>query len=186
MADAPTTAVFKLDAFRKPATADDIAEALEMLAGMIREGYTSGDANGMGHWTLEGAVEPPVFDVRQEGAALVLFSTQNDENTDLATSWDASEETREVMSKLSDDLDDGWDVAWAKRQLEEHLQKLRLRRLGYSWADSWRSGEQVWTLTGPDGKMGLPSGGQHGWSECVKIATQDAERRGLPLQPPAD
>lgn len=49
---------FQFDAFQVATmTADDAAEALELIARQVREGYTSGDAHGAGWWSIEGLSE---------------------------------------------------------------------------------------------------------------------------------
>ncbi|USN15616.1 hypothetical protein KIKIMORA_04980 [Brevundimonas phage vB_BpoS-Kikimora] len=38
---------------RASLTADHLADVLDMIAGQVREGYTSGDAHGAGWWEVE-------------------------------------------------------------------------------------------------------------------------------------
>ncbi|UTC28671.1 hypothetical protein MARCHEWKA_01580 [Brevundimonas phage vB_BpoS-Marchewka] len=38
-------------------TDEDVADALEAMATMVREGYTSGDAQGLGWWTVTGLTD---------------------------------------------------------------------------------------------------------------------------------
>lgn len=47
-----TSAAFTFTAFNRPMTDEDMADALEHLAGMIRDGFTSGDMNGAGWWSV--------------------------------------------------------------------------------------------------------------------------------------
>lgn len=56
--EAAPTPVFKLDAFNAgPMTDEDVADALEGLAEMVRDGYTSGDAQGLGWWSVTGLTD---------------------------------------------------------------------------------------------------------------------------------
>lgn len=181
MSDTP---VFKLDAFHGPLTADEMADVLDTLADMIRDGFTSGDANGVGWWDVSGLSEPVVYESRVTDDGAVVIITGDDEEIVL-TAWDDEHDTQIKMEVIAERLNDGATLESAEREMEEFLTRLRLTRLGYDWTDDWDTGQQRWTLTGPDGAIPLPSGGFHGWSECVKVAVADADRKALDATPPA-
>lgn len=190
MADKTTTPKLSFDAFQGPLDAEEFADALVAIAEQIRGGITSGDGYGCGHWSVEGLKQGVTFDFRvaNDGSVVVYGRIGDDADSEgiIFTSWDDSVETQTLMEDMAEKLNEGWDESYWIKRMEEHLTKLRLNRLGYNWTDDWDTGQQRWTLTGPDGAMRLPSGGFHGWSECVTVATRDAFVKDLPLQPEED
>lgn len=189
MADETKTPKLTLDAFQGPLNADDFADALNTIAEQIRDGMIAGDGGGVGWWSVEGLTERTVYDFRvAHDGTVVLFAEAGEFNEEVIfTAWDDTVETQTLMEEMADRLNEQFDVSYVVKQMEDHLTKLRLNRLGYKWTDDWSKGPQRWTLTGPDGEtIRLPSGGFHGWSECVTVATRDADMKGLPEQPEED
>lgn len=182
MSDQPA---FKLD-FRsgEKLTADTVADALELIARQIREGYTSGDAQGAGWWDVSGIKADVFYQVDDGDGALIVVGDDDPEFKPVLTSWDTSDDGREFLEGLAGKLNQGYDADYVRGELDTELAQVRLRRLGYDWTSDWDAGQQRWTLTGPDGVIPLPSGGFHGWSEAVKVATADADAKALDRTPP--
>lgn len=178
---------FTLDAFNGALTADTLAERLEFIAGQIRNGFTSGDGEGIGWWTAEDVKDDIFYQLDEDDTDDGLKIIDDvDPFKPCVTSWDVSDDGREFMEGIAERLNLGTlEVDSAQRAVDEELAQVRLRRLGYSWTDDWATGQQRWTLTGPDGAILLPSGGYHGWSEAVKVATADADAKALDRTPPA-
>lgn len=166
-------------------TATEAADALDLISRQISEGFTSGDAGGAGWWSVDGLKDDVFYQVDDGDGVLIVIGDDDAEFPAHLTSWDTSDTGRDFLEGLAEKMNEGYDADYCKGLLADELAQVRLRRLGYSWTDDWRTGQQRWTLTGPDGEIRLPSGGFHGWSEAVEVATKDANRRGLDAQPPA-
>ena len=189
MADEVKTPKLTFDAFQGALDANDFADALNTIAEQIRDGMIAGDAGGCGWWSVEGLTERTVYDFRvaHDGTVVVFAEAGEDSEEIIFTAWDDTVETQTLMESMAEELNDGATPDYVVKRMTDHLTQLRLTRLGYKWSDDWETGQQRWTLKGPDGEtIRLPSGGSHGWSECVTVATRDAYVKGLPEHPEED
>lgn len=163
--------------------AEDLADSLEFIAGQLREGYLTGDAQGAGWWTVANLKDDVFYQVTTEDGLLQIIDDV-DPFKPVAESWDVSAEAETFMEDLAEKLNDQTlDPDTVRLRVRDRLEQVRVNRLGYSWTDDWATGQQRWTLTGPKGEVRLPSGGFHGYSECIEVANRDADRLGLASAP---